>query len=317
MVSAPAADTAWMVGVDWGSSNVRVSLIRADGRVIGERSSSAGASVISAGHEEFGAALEHLLQGWPEDLPVLCCGMVGSKHGWREAAYVDCPATADALAQSVVAVPWRRRQVGIVPGVRCRGESGVPDLLRGEETQAVGVGVLRPGLEMCIVMPGTHSKWASFHGGMVRSFATYMTGELFAILQAHSVLARLFEPSAELADDAFGAGVIAARDHGDLGLQHQLFAVRSLGLERRMPGSALCDYMSGLLIGHEVRAGLGWAHRTAASVHHFVLVGEPALSSRYRKAFALFNVSNVESHLNTAPLGLWAMAKKLWSPGEE
>jgi len=104
---------------------------------------------------------------------------------------------------------------------------------------------------------------------------------------------------------AGAAGVRAARERGEEGLSHQLFAVRTLGLGGRLAGSALPDYLSGLLIGHELRAGL--AARDADAP--LVLVGEPALCQRYASALALFDLAAPRLLPNTAALGLWRLSQ--------
>ena len=142
------------------------------------------------------------------------------------------------------------------------------------------------------------------------SFATHMTGELYALLRTQSVLGRLMvdgpsDDAAFAGFAAFAAGVDAAREGAGLGLAHQLFAVRTLGLTERWPGSSLADYLSGLLIGDEVRAGIA-AHGAPR-----VLIGEAALCARYATALRRFGVSAPLTLNNTAPTGLWTIAKAM------
>lgn len=297
-----------LIGLDWGSSSLRAMLIDGEGQVLLSRQSAQGASTLHGGPAAFSAALDELIGDWhATGQPLLACGMVGSQHGWREVPYAACPADAKALAAGALAVDWRGRSVRLLPGLRCDTEAGPPDVMRGEETQVLGALELMPELaaRSCIVMPGTHSKWAQVIDGTVRSFATQMTGELFAVMRQHSVLGRLMpaDPPADLV--AFAEGVRAARDHGELGLPHQLFAVRTLGLTGRLAHEALADYLSGLLIGHELRAGLQ-ARDAAAPL---VLLGEPALCQRYAKALDLFGVGEVQVLPNTAAAGLWRIAQ--------
>jgi len=302
---------AELIGLDWGSTSLRAMLIDARGQVLSERRSARGASTLAggpAGPAAFAAALDELIADWaPLVLPMLACGMVGSQHGWREVPYADCPADAQALAAGALAVPWRGHALRLLPGLRCESAAGMPDLMRGEETQLLGALTLAPelGARSCVVMPGTHSKWARVVDGRLLCFATHLTGELYALLRQHSVLARLM-PTGDFSDpSAFGAGVRAARERGEEGLSHQLFAVRTLGLGGRLAGSALPDYLSGLLIGHELRAGL--AARDADAP--LVLVGEPALCQRYASALALFDLAAPRLLPNTAALGLWRLSQ--------
>lgn len=297
-----------LIGLDWGSSSLRAMLIDEQGQVLLTRQSTQGASTLKGGAAAFSAVLDELIGDWHATAPaILACGMVGSQHGWREVPYAACPADASALAAGAVDVDWRGRAVRLLPGLRCDTEAGPPDVMRGEETQVLGALESAPELaaRSCIVMPGTHSKWAQVIDGTVRSFATQMTGELFAVMRQHSVLGRLMpaDPAHDLL--SFAQGVRAARDHGELGLPHQLFAVRTLGLTGRLASEALPDYLSGLLIGHELRAGLR-AHDADAPL---VLLGEPALCQRYAKALDLFGIGPLQVLPNTAAAGLWRIAQ--------
>lgn len=299
-----------MIGLDWGSSSLRAMRLGAGGEVLELRQSPAGASTLHGRADEFAAALDALMPDW-HGLPVLACGMVGSQHGWRELPYADCPADAASLATLALDVDWRGRPVRLLPGLRCQTAAGAPDLMRGEETQVQGALQLEPALaeRACLVLPGTHSKWVQVQAGQVQGFATHMTGELFAVLRQHSVLGRLMPADAGASPEGFAAGVQAALAHGELGLSHQLFGVRSLGLAGRLAPEALPDYLSGLLIGHELRAGLRWREAQGLADAPLRLIGEPALCERYALALQLFGQADAQSLSNTAPAGLWRLAQ--------
>jgi 2-dehydro-3-deoxygalactonokinase len=308
---ADALAAARLIGIDWGSSGLRAFLIGADGLALVERATAQGAATLS-GADAYAAVLDEAAGDWMRarpELPVLACGMVGSQYGWVDVPYATCPADARALAAGM-----RRTPDGaalIIPGLLKDGGGLPPDLMRGEETQIVGALQLRPELreQACIVLPGTHSKWAQVRGGRVERFATHMTGELYAVLRQHSVLGRLMQDSGGFDEAAFCEGVEMARDAGHLGMSHQIFSARSLGVTGRMPAQALGDYLSGLLIGHELRAGLEW--RADAKLDHapLALVGSPALCARYQ--LALKRYSGVQALVldNTAPAGLLSLAQ--------
>lgn len=299
-----------LIGLDWGSSSLRAMLIDEQGQVLLTRQSTQGASTLKGGAAAFSAVLDELIGDWHATAPaILACGMVGSQHGWREAPYAPCPCDPAALAAQLVAVEiGSGRRLLIVPGLVYQPEGLPPDVMRGEETQLVGA--LDPELaEACMILPGTHAKWAALRESRVQGFATQMSGELFALLRQHSVLGRLMPPEAGLPDRAgFTEGVRAARDHGELGLAHQLFAVRTLGLLQRLPASGLADYLSGLLIGHELRAGLAWRARAGLAAAPLVLLGEPALCQRYEWALQDFDQTLDAALGNTAAAGLWRLA---------
>ena len=276
---------ARLIALDWGSTRLRAFLLGADA---------------------FAQALAALVGDWrfaQPALKLLACGMVGSQHGWREAAYVACPADAAALAGQALQLDGG---LSIVPGLV--DDAARPDVMRGEETQIVGALARHPELaaDACLVLPGTHSKWARVRAGRVTGFATHMTGELFALLRQHSVLARLMpaDGASPSAPEAFLQGVDAAREEG--GLAHQLFAVRTLGLFKRLAAEQLPDYLSGLLIGHEIASEL-----KGAASQCLALVGDPALCARYAQALARFGQPAPLLLDNTAPAGLWRLAQTM------
>ena len=309
---------AQLIGADWGSTGLRVFLIGAQGQVLDSRASADGSSVMNGDPAAYAAALERQAGDWlrtAPELPLLICGMAGSKHGWQEVPYAATPAEVGALLAQArpVHLDGCGRRAFIVPGLLYRAAGVPPDVMRGEETQIAGVLALQPQLDeqSCIILPGTHAKWSQISHGRVTAFATHMTGELFALLSQHSVLARLM-PAQPGAHDAaaFDAGVLAARDGkaGDA-LGHQLFAVRTLGLMEQLPSASLPDYLSGLLVGHELRAGLAW--RAAAGMERapLALVGESALCQRYSRALSCFDAPAPLIFPNTAPVGLWSQAR--------
>lgn len=295
--------TPALIALDWGTSNLRAALLNTQGEVLQLRGAASGVMAVQAGH--FEDALLALCGDWIDTapLPLLASGMVGSRMGWREVPYLACPAGAEQAAAALLPVPLQQRpgrQVHLVPGLRCVGPGGAVDVMRGEETQSWGAGLNGPGL--CL-LPGTHSKWAQVDdAGRISHFSTYMTGELFAVLTQHSILGRLMQGQA--ADDAaFDAGVrrgLAEHAH----LSHALFGVRTAGLEGQFAPEALADHLSGLLIGAELGSALP-GHAGAEPV----LLGEPALCSRYARALALAGHRSHSAPAQATFLGLWRLAQ--------
>ena len=305
-----------LLALDWGTSSLRAFLMR-DGKVIETRHSAHGiqhlfAPGVAGFEQAFAAIAGDWLRQWP-DVPVVAGGMVGSAQGWREAPYVRCPADIAALAENRVAVAsGLGPAIAIAPGVLFDAAAELPDVMRGEEIQIAGALFDHPqwAADSCIVLPGTHSKWVRIEGGRIARFATYMTGELFAVLCRHSILGRLLPEAGEgrPAPDAaaFELGLAEARRSRPGDFTHQIFAARTLGLTGRLPPAALADYLSGLLIGHELKSGLAGAGELAAVP--LIMIGEPALCGRYARALDGFGHAAAAVLDNTAPVGLWNFA---------
>ncbi len=306
-----APDHAQLIGVDWGSTGFRAFLFGQNGAVLETRTAAAGASQMTDA-QAFASTLHHYTADWQQNhaLPVIACGMVGSRHGWQEVPYALCAAHSAQLGAALGQI--RNTNVYLVPGLITAATDLPPDVMRGEETQIVGAlhAVAQARAASCIVLPGTHSKWVQIADEKIIDFATHMTGELFAVLRNHSVLGRLLPLEAQpFEPTAFLAGVGAAQRDGQLGVMHQLFAVRTLGLTEKLSAQGLADYLSGLLIGHEIRAGLVWRNAAGLDGTPLVLVGEPALCQRYRHAMTCFDLP-VDTILdNTAATGLWHLAR--------
>ena len=262
-----------MIGVDWGISSMRAYRLR-DGRVSERRERPAGILTVSDGR--FAEMLRGCVGDWLSDGEdrVLLSGMIGSRQGWSESRTVACPAGIADLAGALITVPFDGATVRIVPGVATADADDIPEFMRGEETQIVGAEI---GTGVAC-LPGSHSKWASVVNGRIVAFATYMTGEAFAAIRDHTILSRQTrDRDARPCDDVFDAGVARSAEPG--GLLHHLFGVRSLGLAGLMADTEAGLYLSGLMIGHEVRAAL----QPGSTVS---VIGAPALSALYVRAIA-------------------------------
>jgi 2-dehydro-3-deoxygalactonokinase len=306
---------AALIAIDWGTTSARAYRHDASGRVVGERSAPLGIQHIRGG--AFASALATLLGDWAgETAPRVACGMIGSRQGWIDVPYRDCPAALDALAMALAHTP--DRALAIVPGVTCVDAAGVPDVMRGEETQILGAVTDRNGHVSgrdLVVLPGTHCKWALVTDGRIDAFATFLTGEAYAVLKEHSILGRMMasgnEPAA-IDSAAYERGVrrgLAAAGPG-ASLLHDLFGTRTLALFGELPPPAAADYLSGLLIGSEIREGRAWAAQQGVDAGRATLVGTPALTERYAMAFGVAGMRAFIGPADAAPRGLWRIAQR-------
>jgi len=291
-----------LIAFDWGTSSLRAALLGAQGRLIEERALPRGILTVAPGG--FPAVFDAACGDWmrPGGAFALLCGMVGSRQGWLEAPYCTCPAGFDELAARLAWVEPGR--IAIVPGLSCE-RHGVPDVIRGEETQVFGAMELLGIGEGLFVLPGTHSKWVRATGQRIDTFATFMTGEFYALLRQHSILARTL-PAAdgELDAQAFQRGVRHALESGNL--LHAAFSARTLSLFDRLPAAALPSHLSGVVIGEELRS-----QDLGALTAPLVAIGSPALTRRYELALQVLGVRVRSVGSEATWRGLWAVAQKL------
>ena len=290
-----------MIAVDWGTSNFRAFRVSAEGHVFARCSSPQGILRVTEG--DFAEALRAEVGVWlaAGEKHILLCGMIGSRQGWVEVEYLPCPVGIEELADAVVPVPFSGAKVRLVPGVIGPDAAGVPELMRGEETAAMGM------LDACadgglVCFPGTHSKWIQLSDRKIVSFTTCMTGELYGALRKCTILERTMTSNAAVDKTAFHDGVKRSVDPG--GLLHHLFGVRTLALMGQMKEDVSASYLSGLLIGHEVRATMP----PGSNVH---LVGAAHLCNLYAQVIEACGGRSTAEDEDAAALGLAAIGRRL------
>lgn len=299
-----------LLAVDWGTSSLRGAWLDRQGQPVEERSFDRGILTVPPG--EFPIVFQDCFGDWMQAENALCLmsGMVGSKQGWLEAPYCTCPAGFEEVAAQLTWVEPGR--IAIVPGLECEHDGlpdvkrlqRIPDVMRGEETQVFGALQLLGRQDALLVLPGTHSKWVRVQAGRIQSFATFMTGEFFALLRQHSILSRTLPASdGDFDSAAFDQGVTLAL-LGD-SLLHTAFSTRTLSLFERLPAAALPSYLSGLVIGEELRT------QTLQPNTHVVIIGSEALTRRYQNALALRDMPAQRIGSKATWAGLWAIAQTI------
>jgi 2-dehydro-3-deoxygalactonokinase len=298
-----------LIGLDWGTTQLRAYRFVAGGEVAESRQLPAGILRLTGG---FDRAFDDACGDWrtaSPASPIIACGMIGSAQGWREAPYLDVPTGVDALGRALTEVSTHSGALlRIVPGLIARGAL-LPEVLRGEETQVAGAldhgAAAQTGADTWIGLPGTHTKWVRVRDRCIVAFHTFMTGEIFAALCEHTILGRTMQPPAAPDRRAFDRGVEVARSpHGRAGALSTAFSTRTLGLVGALPAEAQPDYLSGLLIGHEL-AGLGFLAERPAPI---ALVGSDDLCERYRRALAAFGHAAAIA-VGATERGLWRVAR--------
>lgn len=279
-------DKNYIIGINWGSTNFRAYRIDADGTVSATMELARG--IAGLVRPQMQALLEDVVTAWPHAARIYASGMIGSNIGWSDAGYVECPASPDAIASRLHEVQIGEYAVAIVPGLACRRSKGAPDIMRGEETELLGMVALGAipanGL---VALPGTHSKWVRLEQGVVVEFMTAMSGEIFDRLTAAGLLASVVDGPAE-EGAAFLDGVRAAQ--GPAGLTTLLFGARARVIRGDLARRDGASYLRGLLIGAELAdVRRYWPDR----LHQVPLVGAAQVCALYARALKELGGSGV------------------------
>jgi len=292
-----------LVAVDWGTSSLRGALINSDGVVLEKRAFPQG--ILQVAHGQFQNVFDQRFADWmSEDTLCLVSGMAGSRQGWREAPYCPCPSGFQDIAQHL---QWiEKDRIGIVPGLSTFNDA-TPDVMRGEEIQIFGALNTLQIETAQFVLPGTHSKWANVLDGKISQFETFMTGEFYALLSQHSILAKTCLPDAPLKKEVFLDGVMQSQKWG--GLLHHAFSARSLALFEKLHPAPSSSYISGLLIGEEIKSAKN--DRQSANTPLFIL-GNSQLTQRYAFALEALGLSAQALADEVTWSGLWALANHLY-----
>jgi 2-dehydro-3-deoxygalactonokinase len=294
-----------LIAIDWGTSSLRAWRLDEGGEILERRRDRLGILKVEGGN--FPAAFDKVVGDWVKvspGAPVLMAGMIGSRQGWVEAPYATCPANAGALAEKLAAVPGNDR-VRIVPGLSLREAEAAPDVMRGEETQIFGLDLE----DALVILPGTHSKWTSVRGGGIDWFASFMTGEVYDVLRRHSILGRMMQDAPQDGVPAgFAAGLRYALS-GRAGTLQSLFSTRTRGLFGELSEQESAGYLSGLLIGAEIREGLAALRARKVEPKDAVLVGADALVNLYASALVQAGIATTIAGEDCSARGLYRIAR--------
>ena len=269
------------IGVDWGTSNLRVWIMSPEDQSLRLLESSTGMGTLEPG--QFEPTLLALIEPFLADdhvMSVVCCGMVGARQGWSDAGYLTTPVNRQARAHAhLVTTVDERIRVLILPGIQ---QLSPADVMRGEETQIAGLLLQSPSFSGTVCLPGTHTKWVAVAEGTITGFQTCMSGELFGLLSKQSVLRHSMQDD-QWSDIAFDQGVAEMLTHPE-SLTSRLFSLRADNLVNATPGAELRARLSGMLIGTEL-AGCReyWSDKTVT------LVGAAKLTGLYAQAMSALN----------------------------
>ena len=290
----------YFIAGDWGTSNLRLYLCeynvqQSKTTVIAEKSGRGVAVIAKQDQANFEAAFFSLTQEWFDQYTIrstLLSGMIGSNIGWKLAPYAGCPGTTLSMSQNCLQFTSRDHPIFIVSGLKCTNPLGEFDVMRGEELQLLGWLLLNPHSHdpRLIVLPGTHNKWVLVQGRQITTFMTTFTGELFALLSEHSVLIQAANPHTEDHWQSFESALDLSLNNTRHELIQTLFSTRSRQISGQLKPQHARDYLSGLILGHEVRGAIEQfaAYFEGICSVPIVLIGDAALCARYTRVLQRF-----------------------------
>ena len=303
----------FLIALDWGSTRFRGWLLDPKGIEIDKIDEEFG--ILKINHTQYIDVFDQLLGSWIKEhgsIQIIAAGMIGSRQGWMEAPYLDCPAGPEQLAQNLTYLKINSKLIdnplsmAIVPGIQYF-ENGIPDVMRGEETQVAGLLWSQHQVGLCI-LPGTHSKWVFINEGRIESFTTFMTGEIFSLMEKHSIVNRLMVGKSFNRDDfLFGCKQSLNSSYGFL---KQIFSARTMGLFDKVKPRGIHSYLSGIVIGNEIKDGLdNYYKNTSYKEKTVILNGGISLCNLYKIAFEIAGVKVKLEKNNLVAKGLFQISQ--------
>lgn len=295
---------------DWGTSACRLYLCCWQNNTLTVKDRTQGQGIKNNQNPE--SSFFAMCQPWIDEhgkIPAFLIGTVGADIGWRLAPYVTCPTDQHQLLNEAVSFSARGIEVTILPGVSCENRHGLPDIMRGEETQIIGYLSQQSTdkNEQLICLPGTHTKWALINDGQISSFVTSPVGELFEVLSNHTVLLNPLEKET-WCEPSFSRGIDVGLDNTS-NLLHTLFATRAFQVLLEQSNTQAGSYLSGLLVGADVKAAMQDFHLFS----HVTLIGSEKMSALYAAALAKIDVASTQYSSEWSTInGLQSLASKLW-----
>jgi 2-dehydro-3-deoxygalactonokinase len=261
------------ISCDWGTTRLRLRAVRTDGlRVAAEHRSLDGVAAlarqVAAGERaaRYRAILADGINAWSarlgaelRDAPVMVSGMASSSIGWEDLPYAPLPLPLDGSRLAWRELEPLRTEPGVHRVVLISGASSATDVMRGEETEMVGLFALEAARPLAaralVIKPGTHSKHLRVEVGQIVGLQTFMTGELAEVLGRHSVLAHSIDREAAvewLSDKVAGDFRAGVRHALELPLAAALFRVRTRQVLDNLSGASNRAFLSGVLVGSEL-----------------------------------------------------------------
>ncbi len=284
-----------IITVDWGTSYLRAYLCKVEQQALVRLKTAIGLGVCKVNGNFEGELFSHI-QPWVTEfgkMPVMMSGQIGSSLGWQETRYIPCPTRPAAIASLCHHFTIQDTPLTIIPGLSCSHDNDHHDVMRGEELQVLGWleqnSSHKTGIHL-ICLPGTHTKWVLVNDGEITLFKTAMTGELYDLLCNYSVLIRPGKKSFNFSAFEQGAKYTLKSELGSF--THGLFSVRTKQLFQELLPEHAASYLSGMLIGSDVRAALNATEWRLAELENVAIIGSEHLSEQFSRVLTLLGVRN-------------------------
>ncbi len=302
-----------LIAIDWGSTRFRSWLLDPKGTEIDSIDEEFG--ILNINDKQYIKVFEQLLGSWIKEykaIPIIASGMIGSRQGWIEAPYLECPSGTEHLARNLAYLKIKSNiinetlSMAIVPGIKLF-QNGVPDVMRGEETQVSGLVWNKIKFGLCI-FPGTHSKWVILNEGLIENFTTFMTGEIFSLIANRSIINKSMVGTS-FKKDEFELGCKQSFN-SSYGFLKEVFSARTMELFEKIEPRGIHSYLSGLILGNEIKNGINIYHKNCnKNDEKIILNGKNSLCNLYKIAFEIAGIKVKLEKKNLVAQGLFQIAK--------
>jgi 2-dehydro-3-deoxygalactonokinase len=309
----------YIVCCDWGTSSLRIRLVSLENSVVvGKVTSDLGVGTLHSlwskskgdellkGNDRNSFYLSYLKRELDKlsinigKSDLIISGMASSNIGLKELSYADLPFSLDGEDSVVSYIPASNdfnHPILLISGVKGQGE-----VMRGEEVQAIGIANIAPGIVddgNIILLPGTHSKHLYLEDMKISKIETYITGEMFALLSQNGLLKDSLEkPYFPLEEKGWRIFLEGVDCSGEITLLQSLFKIRTNHLLDKFTMQENSLFLSGLLIGYELRSLL------TKKYNRIILCSGDKLFEYYKRAITFLGLHDSTDYISPEILEL-------------
>lgn len=262
--------------IDCGTTNLRVTLADGMGNVLAacKRPGGVQHTAIDGHNGRLKAMLAECIDGVLQQAGLtagdvercVAYGMITSNVGLVEIPHLAAPVSSRELRNGMRTLRFpdiAPFAISFIPGVRndagrvTEDNFSAMDMMRGEETEAVGLfELLKPDRESVFILPGSHNKFVRVDAqGRILGCMTSISGELLDAITHHTILANAVDHAFASAED-YDAGLCrkGAMECVSSGLGRAAFAGRILNQLGGVQSVRLRSYLLGATLAQDVLA---------------------------------------------------------------